>query len=43
MHLIVREEGTLDQAAPAEDLGLAPADVVVLSFSDSDLNALAAA
>ena len=43
MHLIVRESSTLDQAAPAEDLGLSPADVVVLSFSDSDLNALAAA
>src|SRR5450631_2839911 len=43
MHLLVREESSLDQATPAEDLGLSPADVVVLSFSDSDLNALAAA
>ena len=43
MHLIVREQATLDETAQAEDLNLAPADVVVLSFSDSDLNALAAA
>ena len=42
MHLLVREQGTLDDAAPAEDLGLSPAEIVVLSFSDSDLNALAA-
>jgi len=43
MHLLVRETVTLDDTAQAEDLNLAPADVVVLSFSDSDLNALAAA
>ena len=43
MHLIVREQASLDETAPAEDLGLTPADVVVLSFSDSDLNAMAAA
>ncbi len=43
MHLLVREQATLDETAPAEDLNLTPADVVVLSFSDSDLNALAAA
>ena len=43
MHLIVREGMTLDETAPAEDLGLDPADVVVLSFADSDLNALASA
>ena len=42
MHLIVREQSNLDDAAQAQDLGLSPADVVVLSFSDSDLNALAA-
>ena len=42
MHLLVREESTLDRAAPAQDLGLSPADILVLSFSDSDLNALAA-
>ena len=43
MHLLVRDTATLDETAQAEDLNLAPADVVVLSFSDSDLNALAAA
>ena len=43
MHILVRENAGLDEAAPAEDLGLAPADVVVLSFSDSDLGTLAAA
>ncbi len=41
MHLLVREQTSLDEAAAAEDLGLSPADVVVLSFSDSDLSALA--
>ncbi|MGQ0456702.1 MAG: cobaltochelatase subunit CobN [Hyphomicrobium sp.] len=43
MHLIVRESRDLDEAAQAEDLGLAPADAVVLSFSDSDLATIAAA
>ncbi len=43
MHLLVRETASLDETAQAEDINLAPADVVVLSFSDSDLNALAAA
>lgn len=42
MHLLVREQTSLDEAAAAEDLGLTPADVIVLSFSDSDLSALAA-
>ncbi len=43
MHLLVRESRTLDDDAPAVDLGQSPADVVVLSFSDSDLGAMAAA
>ena len=43
MHLLVREAHALDEATPADDLGQAPADVVVLSFSDADLGALAAA
>ena len=43
MHLLVRETTSLDDAAPAVDLGQAPADIVVLSFSDADLGALAAA
>ena len=38
MHLLVRESASLDETqAAAEDLGLAPADVLLLSFSDSDL------
>jgi cobaltochelatase CobN len=43
MHLLVRETHTLDEAAPAVDLGHAPADICFLSFSDSDLGAAAAA
>ncbi len=42
MHLLVRERRGLDEGA-AEDLGHAAADVVLLSFSDSDLAAAAAA
>ncbi|MBS1103585.1 cobaltochelatase subunit CobN [Gluconobacter sp. Dm-62] len=37
MHLLVRETQSIDAQEVAEDLGHAPADVVVLSFSDSDL------
>jgi cobaltochelatase CobN len=43
MHLLVRETATLDEAAAADDLGQTPAELVVLSFSDADLGALAAA
>jgi cobaltochelatase CobN len=43
MHILLRERHGLEEAAAAEDLGQAPADLVVLSFSDSDLNAFAAA
>jgi cobaltochelatase CobN len=43
MHLLVRETKSLDEAAPAVDLGQAAADIVMLSFSDADLGALAAA
>ncbi len=43
MHLLVRETRTLDEDAPASDLGQTAADVVVLSFSDADLGALAGA
>ncbi len=43
MHLLVRETRSLDEAAAAVDLGHAPADLLVLSFSDADLGALAAA
>ncbi len=41
MHLLVREIRTLDEQAAADDLGHAPADLLVLSFSDSDLSSLA--
>jgi cobaltochelatase CobN len=41
MHLLVRETRSLDEAAQAVDLGQTGADVVVLSFSDADLGALA--
>ena len=43
MHLIVRESRELDEAAEAQDLALAPADIVFLSFSDSDLASTASA
>ena len=41
MHVLATELATLDEADVAIDLGQSPADVVVLSFSDSDLSALA--
>ena len=43
MHLLVREIRTLDEQDQADDLGQLPADIVCLSFSDSDLATLAAA
>src|SRR3989304_1054708 len=43
MHLLATTAMTLDEAEAAVDLGQTPAEVVVLSFSDSDLSALAAA
>ena len=43
MHLLVREARTLDEDGAAADLGQTPADLVVLSFSDADLGALAGA
>lgn len=42
MHVLFRESHGLEEAAQPEDLGQAPADLVVLSFSDSDLGAFAA-
>jgi cobaltochelatase CobN len=42
MHLLVRETRSLDENAPAQDLGQSPAPLVVLSFSDADLGALSA-
>ncbi|MDE2469927.1 MAG: cobaltochelatase subunit CobN [Bradyrhizobium sp.] len=43
MHILLRERHGLEEAAAAEDLGQAPADLVVLSFADSDLGAFATA
>ncbi len=43
MHLLATASATLEEADPAVDLGQTPAEVVMLSFSDSDLSALAAA
>ena len=43
MHLLVRETRSLDEEESAVDLGQTPADIVLLSFSDSDLGAFAAA
>lgn len=42
MHLLVTQSRTLEEADAAVDLGQSPADVVILSFSDSDLGVLAA-
>ncbi|MBT25975.1 MAG: cobaltochelatase subunit CobN [Rhodobacteraceae bacterium] len=42
MHVVFRESHGLDQSALPQDLGHSPADMVVLSFSDSDLGAFAA-
>lgn len=41
MHVLATELATLEEAEVAVDLGQSPADMVVLSFSDSDLSALA--
>ena len=43
MHVLATQLATLDEADAAIDLGQSPAEVVVLSFSDSDLSALAEA
>ena len=41
MHILFRESGGLEEAATPQDLGQTPADLVVLSLSDSDLAAFA--
>src|SRR5262245_6406622 len=43
MHLLATPSLSLDEADVTVDLEQTPADIVVLSFSDSDLSALAAA
>lgn len=42
MHVVFRESHGLDAGETPVDLGQSPADLVVLSFSDSDLGAFAA-
>jgi len=42
MHVVFRESHGLEETATAVDLGQDPSDLVVLSFSDSDLAAFAA-
>jgi cobaltochelatase CobN len=42
MHVVFRESHGLEETATAVDLGQGPADLVALSFSDSDLAAFAA-
>lgn len=42
MHVIFRETHGLEESAVPQDLGQTPADLVVLSFSDSDLGVFAA-
>lgn len=41
MHVVFRESHGLEERETPRDLGQAPADLVVLSFSDSDLGAFA--
>ncbi|MEL6563338.1 MAG: cobaltochelatase subunit CobN [Pseudomonadota bacterium] len=43
MHVVFRESHGLEETETPTDLGQTPADLVVLSFSDSDLGAFAAA
>ncbi|WP_342658165.1 cobaltochelatase subunit CobN [Sphingomonas sp. NY01] len=42
MHLVFRESHGLEEGAVPRDLGQSPGDLLVLSFSDSDLRAFAA-
>ena len=43
MHLLTTSSTSLDEIVEAVDLGQTPGDIVVLSFADSDLAALASA
>ena len=42
MHVVFRESHGLEETETPFDMGQDPADLVVLSFSDSDLGAFAA-
>ena len=43
MHIVFNEEHYLDNAKTPVDLKQDPADIIILSFSDSDLTAFASA
>jgi len=43
MHLLRIETRSIDESVEAVDLAQTPADIVFLSFSDSDLSCMAAA
>ena len=43
MHLLRTETISLDQTAEAVDLDVSPAEILFLSFTDSDLSGLVAA
>ncbi len=43
MHILLRETRSLDEGDVAVDLAQSPADLVFLSYADSDLSAVAAA
>src|SRR5258708_224750 len=43
MHLLTTTSGSIDELVEAVDLRQVPADILILSFTDSDLSALAAA
>ena len=43
MHLLTTSSTSLDEIVEAVDLGQTPGDIVILSFADSDLAALASA
>ena len=43
MHIVFRESHGLEEAETPHDLGQDAAEIVVLSFSDSDLGAFASA
>ncbi len=43
MHVLATQALSLDEADQAIDLAQSPADMVVLSFSDTDLSALGSA
>jgi cobaltochelatase CobN len=43
MHVLATQQATLEEADRAVDLAQSPGEIVVLSFSDSDLSALASA